>query len=363
MKKIIFILSILLNVTNIFALEKQIIREDENQYHIAETLFENLKYGDSLKACENALIFRRNLIQKDVELLQTAISAKKVQRAGDDINKVIPILQNRGETRAIDIINYYINKKGEEFFENSISKLISYIKSIEEYPEVLKLMGDIYKIEGEYEFSEKYYLQAYENKEVLDIPDEKYEILYLLAELSELKGDKELTETRYLNIVAEDSFFTNKHLLESMNSTISGNKKESMEKFFQLYRASNYNSLNAYHYLVNYYLKAGENKKALEISALSVITGFTKIESIIKKRDILFNYEDLGSLLFQVQYYEDIKQWGIENNIWDDFLTLAEITYELDYKNFSIELYKVLAQYSPDEYYQKKAVLKLDSSL
>ena len=42
---------------------------------------------------------------------------------------------------------------------------------------------------------------------------------------------------------------------------------------------------------------------------------FTKILNIVTKRNPVFEYKDLKSLLDEVSKYSDIVQWGIDNSL------------------------------------------------
>ena len=63
--------------------------------------------------------------------------------------------------------------------------------------------------------------------------------------------------------------------------------------------------------------------------------------------------------MYQIQYYEDIIQWGNDNNVWASFNLLARLSTKVNNLTFSTKLLKVLAQYSPEEYWRKEAVLQL----
>ena len=181
----------------------------------------------------------------------------------------------------------------------------------------------------------------------------------MLAEISEINQDFERMEIRLLNILVDDPFYKNKNLTTSMYNTLKSPKKDSFEKFFKLYTASNYFSLKAYYKLSDYYYNTNQIEKAINFASLSVITSVQKINEIIKKRNINFEYKNIESLLYQIQYYEDIIQWGNDNNVWASFNLLARLSTKVNNLTFSTKLLKVLAQYSPEEYWRKEAVLQL----
>ena len=323
----------------------------------AQAAYESKEYGKALKYAEDAILYKKEQLKADYETISTSLTAREVKKAGDEITSIIPVLQNRDEYEVVNLINYY-NSKGN--FNNSISKVLEYIKNQEEYPEAQKLIGDIYKIEGEYSFAEQYYLKALENAAVLDIPDERYEIIYLLADLSRLCGDYDTMEIRLLNIIGKDQNTSNMVLAKSMRNTVSKNNAAAIEKFFTMYRAQDYFCLKAFYELAQYYLSINELDKAFNYSAVAVITGFTKVYNVVSKRDIDFEYTNISDFLDIIPYHSDIVTWGSDNDVWRSFNLFCEICEKCGYDKFSYELLKILAFHSPQKYWQQDAVLKLD---
>lgn len=358
MKKSFVLLFFTFFALNVFSVD--LINEDSVQsYRDAKSFFLNKEYGKALDKCEEAITFRKENVLEEVSIITEALKPKQVQRAGDDLAAVLKVLNERNEKRPISVINKYIKLKGEDYFENSISKLISHIQQKEHYPEVYKLIGDIYKLEGEYKFAEDYYKKALDNSNVLNIPNDRFELLYSLAEISEINEDYKRMEIRLLNILTDDSTYKNKALSKALLNTVVLNKKDCFEKFFELYRGNNYFSLKAYSKLSEYYYSIQDYDKAFNFCALNVITSITKIQEVISSRDITFEFKNIENLLYHVQYYDDIIKWGNENEIWSSFNLLAKITKELGNIDFTEKLLKVLAQFSPEEYWRKEAVLQL----
>ena len=197
MKKSFVLLFFTFFAVNVFSVD--LINEDSVQsYRDAKSFFLNKEYGKALDKCEEAITFRKENVLEEVSIITEALKPKQVQRAGDDLAAVLKVLNERNEKRPISVINKYIKLKGEDYFENSISKLISHIQQKEHYPEVYKLIGDIYKLEGEYKFAEDYYKKALDNSNVLNIPNDRFELLYSLAEISEINEDYKRMEIRLL---------------------------------------------------------------------------------------------------------------------------------------------------------------------
>ena len=364
MKKIfVTVLSVLFSVS-VFAAAPtaaELASLSLDAYRNALYSFDAMDYGKALKYSEDAILFRRQQVEKEKQILKDSLSAKRVRDAGDSIYAVLEVLEDRKEKESIRIINTYLKKKSAEYFNNSITSLREYMNSMIDYPEAHKLIGDIYKLEGEYKFAEDYYLLALSNYDVLDVPDEKYEILYMLADISRIQNDLPKMEVRLLNIIAEDKAYKDRALLLAMNHTINSNKMDSMEKFFSLYRAESFYSMEAFSKLADYYYNAGAVDKAMQFSSLSVICGFSKILETLQSRNSNYEYTNLASFFEELSTYRDIIEWGSKNMLWKNFNFLAKITYEEGNDAFARSLLTVLVRWSPERYWQKEAVLLLQN--
>lgn len=362
MKKILFIFILFSICLSPFAAEKN-TKTDESvvAYRNAIEAMDAQDYGKALKYSEDAILYRRQRIENQINTVKNSLSAKRVQAAGDRFEPVLAVLENRKEYETSGIINYYLKKKGKDYFEDSITNLLIYLENSTAFPEAHKLIGDIYKLEGEYQFAEEYYLMALDKADVLDIPDEKYEILYMLADISRLEDDFPKMEVRLLNILSEDINYKDSALKRAMTGTISNNKNDSMEKFFNLYRADSYNSINAYNQLAEYYYNAKKLDKALDFSCLAAITSFTRIIEIITSRNSTYKYEGLASFFQEASMYDDVIEWGSRNSAWKSFNILAKYAAEKGSNNFSKALLRVIARYTPEVYWQRDAVLQLEN--
>lgn len=339
---------------------KSFISDSTLSYRAALNYYQNKEYGKALHSAEEAITKRRLQINKEIDTIQNSLASREFKKAGDSIDAILIVLEERDDYDCIDIINYYLNKKGRNYFNNSIENLKNYIITLENYPEACKLIGDIYKIEGEYKMSEEYYLKALENSDILDVKLEMYNLLYTLADLSYLQEDFEKMEVRLLNIVGLNKSLNYDSLNRAIKNTISKNNLESLNKFFQLYRADDYFALSAYTQLAEYYLSIEEYEKAFQFSSLSVIIGFTRISSILEKRDLDYSFTSLNDFFERVVNHSDIIQWGIDNKVWENYNLFCEICNKCGYDVFSFELLKILAKSSPQKYWQEDAVLKLD---
>lgn len=361
MKKIVLLILLsCISFTLIAADSKSKNDESIAAYRSAIEAMDAQDYAKALKYSEEAILYRRQRIENQITILKNSLSAKRVRDAGQHFDQILSVLDKRGEYETASIINYYIKKKGVDYFNDSITNLLEYMENSKDYPEAHKIIGDIYKLEGEYKFAEDYYLMALDKSEVLDIPDEKYEILYMLADISRLQKDYNKMEVRLLNILAEDSNYRDAALLRSMTETIKNNKEDSMEKFFKLYRANSYVSLNAYSQLARYYYDNEQMDRALQFACLAVITGFSRIDEVLQSRDSSYEYETLGIFLQEASFYSDIVEWGNKNSVWESFNILASYSKQIGSLKFAQDLLRTLARFTPEKYWQRDAVLQLE---
>lgn len=331
-------------------------------YRQAIDFYNNQEYGKALKYAEDSIVYKKDLIQSEVNLLVNSLAPKEVSSVGEKIDNVLKILTEREDKDAIDIINKYLKLKGYDFFQDSISNLLDYIKGNIDFPEADKLIGDVYKIDTEYDFAKYYYEKALKKSEILNIPNEKYEILYMLADIEYLQNNFSEMEKWLLMIISEDNNYKNKALQTSLVNTINKNNKKAVEDFFKLYRADGIYCIQAYDKLSSYYKENNQTEKALFFSSLSVLTIFSRLYDYIEKRESDFKYTDFESFLKELTFHQDLLDWCDEMSFWKKLNEFSRIVAFSGNNEFSKSLLRILMKNIPVEYYQKEAVLLLEQS-
>jgi hypothetical protein len=331
----------------------------------ARNCFENKEYGDALYLAKQAEVTRKEYVDWTVYTLNTALNPAEVRKEGDSLSAVLPVLERRQTTDAVMIIQRMTEKKAPGFFHDSIQKLMDYLKKSYVYPEAEFLKGEIYQLEGEYALAMQFYDAAWQNSFYLDIPDQKYDILYQMADLAFNRNKMDDYEKYLLLIVADDPFYRNAALCTAMTRTIlskNAKDKNSFENFFLLYRATDTRCISSYFKLADYYNENSLHNKALTASALGVLTVFSRIYDIIKVKDVDFVYSDFRTFLAEIKKYPDILDWCDENSFWQGLFSFAGICETNGATAFSTETLSILAAAAPEEYWRKKALVKLSSS-
>ena len=301
----------------------------------ARLKFEEGDIGQALKYAENAKESRKNESTAALTSLENALKPLAVQEVGDLIPDVEEILSERMENDALKYIHKLTDLYGNSYFDNSVTKIKNFYRDRASYPEADYLIAKIYMQEGEYSSAADYYEKALANKDVLDVPDEKYDIMYDAAELARLRKD-EMKFENYLNQILQDndSFSKNGKYTSYLKAIVRysiSEQADSIDKLFLLYRSNHYKSLNALLKLTDYYISKNEYERAYYTCILSVLTSFTRIYEIITARNQKYTYTTLDLFFEEALKYRDVKEWMNKNGVWRGFYNFGVL---LSYQNY-----------------------------
>jgi tetratricopeptide (TPR) repeat protein len=328
----------------------------------ANVAFDADDYGTALKLADTAKYNRSAEIKWESYVLGRALTPAAVRRAGDSFDAVLTVLRDRDETTAIELISSYQKRFGTAYFDNSIAKMVSWIKSRTVYPEADYLIGRIYRIEGEYDLAASFYEQARLNSAYLDVPDERYDILYAIADLAYDKNDMKSYESSLLLIIASDPSYTDHAYLNALMRTIRSPQRGSVDKFFILFRSDSDYAIKALFQISSFYQLHGKEDDALQCEALGVVHAVTHILATIRERDPLYQYTNIESFLKKTGSYDDIVSWGQENKIWELFVTFADSCNRSGNSSFALQLFTVLSTSLPDPYWKQVSANRLNES-
>ncbi len=325
----------------------------------AQVAFENNDYSSAINLANKAKENRKAESAWEFYVLDTALSPLAVRRAGTAFSDVLDVLHERDENEAISLIKKYLDLYGTERFKNSVTNMVSWVKEKDVYPEADFLIGKIYQIEGEYETAYQFFENARLAKNFLDIPDEMFDILFSMAELSRLLGKDEQYEQSLMLILSHDENFDNVVLKNAVFKIVDANKKENVDRFFNLFRADSVVTLEALHQIAKIYNEREEYNNALFAFALCSIESFTHIFDSLSERDTDFVYTSFTGFLEKVSRYDDILEWCEENHVWESMITFAQLCADrgcVDFANqFFLDMYKSV----PGSYWQAEALNKI----
>lgn len=316
----------------------------------AKSLFESGDFGDALTACEKARKEHVALVNSCGERLKKYLAPAAVRKADDSIEAVRLVFEKRNEDDAIALIDSILKKRPANFFNDSISGMISWLSSQTTYPEADFLSGRIYEAEGENDVAFSFYEKAWENSEYLDIPDERFDIAYRMADLAEDSGNRGTQEKYLLSILKEDPLYgktdAESPTLRAMIRTLETDRNP--DRFFSLYRHDNKTSLKACRDLASFYLLTHRVDRALPVAVLSACISMTLLSETVAASDFDYEFTTVPDLMARAGKKADIAKWARESGIWDSFAVLAATLRDYGRTEQASALWSLLAQSCPD---------------
>ena len=321
----------------------------------AQVAFERSDYGEAIALCEEARKSRGKELKWNSYVMQNTLSSPEVKKRGPFISDLIPVLKDRQDSEALEIINSWLDRKGADYFDNSLPKLYDYLKRLNEYPECDFLQAKIYRLEGEYDMAMQYLKNAREQSDLLDVPAQKREILYEIADLAKVIGDQKEREGSLLLIVAADGLYKNDASKRAMVRTVQLKRKDILDYFFMLHRYSAVNSIKAYFELGKIYKEQKRLRDSWAMTANGVVCAFTWMNEILRDRNPEFSFKTLEGFFDECGLYEDVLDWTSKNGIWKGFYDMAAAAVENGWINFGTSLYQTMASSCPDAYWAAAA--------
>lgn len=324
----------------------------------ASILFEKGELGESFLFCEKARAMHTAEISNDLSVLRIALAPAEVKHVGEDISAVRSILEKRNDNAALAILDKVLLNHSSAFFEHSILKLLSWLENRMVYPEVDFLVGKIYEAEGENLLARSYYEKAWLNRTFLDVGDEQFTIVYRLSDLSANTGDYGARENYLLLILVDDSLYgkpgEETPMMKAMLRTLQTEKNP--DKFFSLYRHSNYIALKAAQDLASFYNNDSKRlDRALPVAALASCIAVTRLAEAMKQMDFEYEYSSFSDLLIRTGKNAALTQWSKDIHLWDSFSLLASILYEQGYRDQALSIWSEISRNCPDRIQAKIA--------
>ncbi|MBQ0051338.1 MAG: hypothetical protein KBT11_04660 [Treponema sp.] len=363
MKKTAFLILSFLTVSLAFAqvAPKKPVPSDYSWRILQEAsfLFENNDFNKAMNMANKAKENRKAESKWECYILDNSLSPFAVRRVGSNFDDVLPVLEERQQDEAVNIINKYIKLYSKKRFHESVYEMRSWVEAKSVYPEADYLIGKIYQVEGEYELAYSFYEKARQNASFLDVPDQLFDILYSMSELALQNKKYEEYEQVLLLIMDKDPNFTDNVTKAAIFKIIDSNKSENVDKFFSIFRAESPLTMKALYSLSKIYEERNEIKNSLFCSALATIEGFTRIYNSISERDASYSYTTFAEFLHEIGKHQDILDWCEENRLWDSMLSFAEKCSYRGNVIFANAMLNAMAVNLPNPYYQTNAEKKI----
>ncbi|MCR5385729.1 MAG: hypothetical protein K6E69_01275 [Treponema sp.] len=330
--------------------------ESWKMFQKAQALFDQKNYGKSIKLANDCLAQRKKEVEYIDYVLANALKPYPVRKVGDDINEVLTVLRERDEYESVEIIETYINEKGEDYFDSSISKLTEYLHKRQDYPEVYFLIAKIYRLEGEFDMAYTYLEKAHASSFLLEIPAQDIDILYEMAAIAKNKNDVPRQEKLLELIAVNDGRYSDTNLKNALLRTSRSTKEDNSSRFFELYRIDAIRTVNAYYSLSKIYDNAKEREKAYLANLYAVLISFTHINSILEERESDYHYKNLTEFFDEIKKYPDIVEWCGKNHFWEGFYNIYTLGVKNKCTRFPVDVVNVLAKSCPEVYWKNAAI-------
>jgi len=318
----------------------------------AQTAFGRGEPGEALLHCEKAREAHLLEINAYRGILEKSLAPSEVRKAGDDIGTVYDVLKKRNDSAAISAFDRVLLNHPPAFFDKSVRNMLAWLEKRLVYPEADFLVGQIYEAEGEQDLALSYYRKAWENRDMLDIPDEQYTLIYRMADLSANMQNFGAQETYLLLILLEDPVFgkpgEESPTLRAMLRTLE--TEQTTDKYYLLYRHSGIDRYKAYLDLAGFYYYDSRRRldRALPVAALASTIAVTGLADALVRSDFEYTYRGLPDLMFRTGKKPEVAAWAKKIRLWDSFLVLSSILYDHGERTQARYLWTLLAENCPD---------------
>ncbi len=321
----------------------------------AQVAFDRGDYGDALALCAEAKKSRAREVEWNRYMMENTLHAPEVKKNGPFISDLMPILKEREDYEALEIVNYWLGKRGAQYFDNSLPNMYEFLMRLNEYPECDFLQAKIYRLEGEYDMAMSFLQNARAQSELLDVPAQRFDILYETADLAKVMGDQKEWEGSLLLIVADDGLYKDAAAKRAMARSVSLKRKDVVDYFFMLNRHSALNSIRAYFELGELYKSQKRGRDSWNMTASGVVCAFTWTLEILRDRSPEYSYSKLADFFAECGRYEDVLAWAGKNNVWKGFYEMALSAKDNGWGQFGASLLQIMAASCPDLYWAAAA--------
>ena len=184
-------------------------------------------------------------------------------------------------------------EQGHRYFDQGAfgDALRSYQTALAEagiMPEAELGMARVYAAQADDLLAIRFYRQALEQEDQFDLPELAHLARYELAEIYRRQRRPEAYEETLLQVVAEDSFFTDPEEESTRRQMREVLLVEGLDRLLVLYRLQELFSAEAHRRLAEHYVEGGR-ESAIDYAMFAVVKVLTEAISVYRER--YFNYE------------------------------------------------------------------------
>lgn len=207
-------------------------------------------------------------------------------------------------------------------------------------PEAEAAIGDIYRAEGEFELAKRHYERAFNLRNALAIPAEKYDILYRWAGLYEDQERYWDMVQKLQLIVADDRWRQNSLLPVQVDQNY---VDKGLDHVLALYRFDSWFATAAHSRLGWFYCRTGRYTEAIPYLLYTVILQVSEVDAYFKQKDSDASVTGLDGFFALVLRDAETRAWLESSSFVSDLYYLAVSSLEAGHPLRARAIWKVLA--------------------
>ena len=207
-------------------------------------------------------------------------------------------------------------------------------------PEAEAAIGDIYRAEGEFELAKRHYERAFNLRNALRIPAEKFDILYRWAGLYEDQERYWDMVQKLQLIVAEDQWHKNSLLPIQVDQNY---VDKGLDHVLALYRFDSWFATAAHSRLGWFYCRTGRYTEAIPYLLYAVILHVSEVDVFLKRKDVDASVKGLESFFSLVLRDAEARSWLDSSSFVSDLYYLAVASLEAGHPLRARSIWRVLA--------------------
>lgn len=287
-----------------------------------------------------AIFAKRDVIERDYAAIR--------EKAGGSLRKEAELLKERrladGFSGFLDALVLILEHRPASEIGDSLDRLLEAAAALRSYPEAEYWIGRVYLVEGELRLAELQFKRAYDMRESLEIPEDRFVILEALAGIYRDQARwRDYEETLGEIVDAAPLFAENEDFLRgAMERSLA---EEGFDKFMILYRVDLGASLAATVELGEHYLRNGRPQALIHLAA-GANGMLTRIIGHLKEEDPSFVYRNLPTMLERIEADRELSRYAEEVGLFRALYYLGEALVAQGYRDSARGIWRALARKS-----------------
>ncbi|HAP42531.1 MAG: hypothetical protein A2087_08175 [Spirochaetes bacterium GWD1_61_31] len=321
-------------------------------------LFLERDFGDALMAFDNAIAFRREVFRQVAVGLERLSASQQYQAADDSIADLLAIFSGEDflpqeyaslervaagsfrslllQRRQVRVSDYHrlfleilltmIDFRPLAAFDDSLRRLTRQAELLSAYPEAEYWKGRVFQVEGETYLAELQYQRAFDQRESLEIPEDRYRFMYDLAELYRVQANFSRWLEVMERLLVDDPITGNPPIdpfkRDAMLNTLA---RDGFDRFMTLYRIEPSFSLQANRELAAFLLEHG--RSSVKYAAVAACMILSRAIEMVTSRDRDYTWQGLAHFLATIRTRTDVQEYLSLQVFYPALFTLADALY------------------------------------